>query len=133
MQNKVSRQVTQVGTQLTKFIIIGVGSTAIDFGVMYLLIEGFSTHYLVASTMAFIIATVFNYYFSILWVFKSKYTNKKDEFLVFTGLSVLGLLLTQVLLYISVSIVGLQVFVSKVGVTGVVTIINFILRKRVIE
>ena len=119
--------------QLITFIIIGVGATAIDFGILALLLTTLSSHYLMASGIAFSVATVFNYLASIKWVFKSKYTNKLKEFIIFLTLSIVGLLLTQLFLYISVEIVGLTVLLAKLGVTGIVTVINFILRKKVLE
>lgn len=119
--------------QLITFIIIGVGATAIDFGILALLLTTLSSHYLMASGIAFSIATIFNYLASTKWVFKSKYTNKLKEFIIFLTLSIVGLLLTQLFLYISVELVGLTVLLSKLGVTGIVTIINFILRKKVLE
>lgn len=123
----------EIQKQLITFIIIGVGATAIDFGILALLLTTLSSHYLMASGIAFSAATIFNYLASTKWVFKSKYTNKIKEFIIFLTLSIVGLLLTQLFLYISVEIVGLTVLLAKLGVTGIVTVINFILRKKVLE
>lgn len=121
--------------QLFRFAIVGVLATAIDFVILYLCYHLIGMNYLVGTTLAFIISTVFNYWASMSFVFVSKYeaAQKHQEFLVFLILSIIGLILTNVLMYLAVDLGNIPVMISKILVTVVVMIFNFVSRKIFIE
>ena len=121
--------------QISQFAGVGVLATLIDFLVLYIVYELASQHYLVGSAAGFIISTLFNYSMSMRYVFQSRFERHErwKEMSIFIVLSILGLLLTQGLLYLGVDIWGLSVLPAKVGVTGCVMIFNFISRKLTLE
>lgn len=121
--------------QIFGFIIVGGLSTAIDFIVLYLLHHPLDINYLLATGVAFAVATVFNYWASMAFIFESKFEahQKKQEFSLFLILSLCGLVLTEVLMYIGVDMLGSEVMIGKLFVTAFVMVFNFITRKVFIE
>lgn len=121
--------------QLFRFAIVGGLATAIDFVVLYICYHMLGMNYLVGTTLAFIISTIFNYWASMSFVFVSKYQadQKQKEFTVFLILSLLGLILTNFLMYLAVDLGQLPVMFSKILVTVVVMAFNFISRKIFLE
>lgn len=117
--------------QIIKFGLIGVIATLIDFVILTTLTELFGVHYLISAAFAFLVANVFNYLFSMRYVFQSRFTKEErhKEFLLFVLLSVFGLLFNQVFMWLFVEKVGLYYLVGKVLATGFVMLWNFISRK----
>ena len=117
--------------QLIKFGIIGVMATVIDFAVLTGLTELVGVHYLVSAAIGFLVANVFNYLFSMRYVFKSRFTKEErhKEFLLFVMLSVFGLAFNQLFMWLFVEVVGLYYLIGKVLATIFVMIWNFISRK----
>lgn len=121
--------------QIIRFGIVGVIATAIDWVIFYSLFNLVSMWYILAKTIAFIIATVFNYLLSMKYVFKSKFTadQKGKEFQLFVLLSCIGMLLTLLLLWLSVEILHIDANIANVLVAVVVMSCNFIMRKLWLE
>ena len=120
--------------QLLKFGIVGVICFGIDYGLMILLIELSGLDYLLSSGISFGASVVVNYFLSMRFVFTSKEKNSKvKEFVIFVVLSVMGLLLTVVLMRLSVENWGVHYMQSKIAITGIVMAFNFVTRKVFLE
>lgn len=119
--------------QLFKFGIVGVVATIIDFGVLTLLKEIFGVDVLLASAISFSVSVIANYILSILFVFKSAQSNKLKEFVIFVVLSVGGLLLNQLIMWIGTEFVSVYYLWVKVFATFFVPIYNFVTRKIFLE
>ncbi|APZ49217.1 sugar translocase [Jeotgalibaca sp. PTS2502] len=121
--------------QVLKFGIVGVIATIIDFGILTVLTEVFSVHYLTSAAVGFIISTIFNYLASMRYVFKSRFgpDEKNKELLIFVALSVFGLFLNQLLMWSFVDMLHIFYILAKVLATLVVMGWNFISRKLWIE
>lgn len=117
--------------QLVKFGLIGVAATVIDFAVLTGLTEWFGVYYLLSAAAGFILANIFNYLFSMRYVFESRFSEaeKHKEFLLFVALSVVGLGLNQLFLWLFVEFAGLHYLVGKVLATALVMGWNFFSRK----
>ena len=79
------------------------------------------------------ISFIVNYILSMLFVFKSKESSKLKEFLIFVILSVGGLLLNQLIMWIGTEIMSFYYLWVKVFVTFFVPLYNFVTRKIFIE
>lgn len=125
----------QLIQQVYRFAVVGVIATLIDFVILFILHRLFAMNYLIATAFAFIIATVFNYWASMAYIFTSKYSGKgkSKEFTIFLVLSVLGLGLTQLLMMLFVETFRMDVMVSKIFVTGFVMVFNFVSRKILLD
>lgn len=120
--------------QMAKFGVVGVVCFGIDYGMMILLTELGGLDYLLSSGISFSVSVVVNYLLSMRFVFRSKKdSNKAKEFVVFTALSITGLLLTEVLMWAGVERFRLHYMFTKVVVTGMVMVYNFATRKIFLE
>lgn len=117
--------------QVAKFGIVGVLATVLDFLVLYVLADFIGLHYLTAAALAFVAATLFNYAASMRYVFTSRFgaAEKRQELLLFVTLSVVGLGLNQLLMWLFVDRVGFYYLVAKIAATVFVMAWNFVSRK----
>ena len=120
--------------QMLKFLVVGGSAFFIDYGIMILLTEKFQVYYLLSSGISFSVSVIYNYFLSILWVFDVEKKRKKgQEFAVFIILSVIGLGLNQILMWVLVDFIGLFYMLAKIIATGIVMVYNFATRKRFLE
>ena len=120
--------------QIMKFGFVGVLCFAIDYGLMIFLTEVFGISYLISSGISFSVSVIVNYKLSLKFVFKTdENRNKIIEFIIFVVLSVIGLGINQVLMWICVDKLHIFYMISKIGVTAVVMVYNFITRKLILE
>ena len=119
--------------QLIKFGIVGIIATLIDFGVLMVLKEAFGIGVLAASAVAFCVSVIVNYILSMLFVFKGDKSSKAKEFLIFVVLSIGGLLLNQLIMWIGTEIMTAYYLWVKVFAFVFVPIYNFITRKIFLE
>lgn len=117
--------------QVIKFVFVGGTATLLDMGILYLFNTHLGMYHLYAGTIAFVVATFYNYYMSMKFVFSSKFDKeaRHKEFVAFFVLSLVGLIITLTGLYIFKDLMGIPVMISKVLVGVVVMIFNFISRK----
>lgn len=120
--------------QFMKFGIVGVIAFVIDYGFMVLLTEVFSVPYLISTTVSFIISVVFNYFASMRFVFKRKDDmSRRREFIIFVVLSVIGLVINDVFMWLMVDFLFIDYRISKIVVTFIVAVWNFVTRKIFLE
>ncbi|NTW91750.1 MAG: GtrA family protein [Erysipelotrichaceae bacterium] len=120
--------------QVMKFVIVGGLSFVLDFIIYYVLTNFFSVYYLVAGFFSFTLSLIFNYLMSMKFVFKSKEDLKKThEFAIFATLSVMGLGLNLLSLFILVDLFKMNDLIAKVFVAGIVMVFNFVTRKIFLE
>lgn len=120
--------------QFMKFGIVGVIAFVIDYGFMVLLTEVFGVPYLISTTVSFIISVIFNYFASMRFVFKRKDDmSRRREFIIFVVLSVIGLVINDVFMWLMVDFLFIDYRISKVVVTFIVAVWNFVTRKIFLE
>ena len=117
--------------QIIRFGFVGLIAFLIDYGV-FAILTFIHVHYLIAQLIAFIIALAFNYICSIKWIFNAKKQTIK-EFVIFILLSIGGLIITELLLYIGIDIMNKTELIVKLFATLIAMIYNFITRKIFIE
>lgn len=120
--------------QIIKFGIVGFLAFCVDYGILFLLTDIFYCNYLLSSAVAFSISTVFNYILSMKFVFVSKdNTNKIAEFSAFVLLSLIGVGITVLLMFVFVDFMSLHYLLAKILVTIIVMFYNFVTRKLFLE
>lgn len=125
---------TNLMDQIIRFAVVGGGAFAIDYGIMIFLTEVFGVNYLISSGISFTVSVIFNYVLSVKWVFNvTDERSKTQDFAVFIILSVIGLGINQVIMWLAVDILGIFYMLSKIGATGVVMVYNFVTRKLFLE
>ena len=120
--------------QIIKFCMVGTLCFLIDYGLMILLTEIFHVYYLISCMISFTVSVVVNYLLSMRFVFLSREDmDKRMEFLLFVVLSLIGLGLNQLLMWLLVDKGGLHYMLSKIVVTVIVMVYNFVTRKLLLE
>lgn len=133
--------------QLLKFGVVGGISFVVDFTVYAVLANVIGVHYLFAGVCSFIVSVTVNYLLSMRFVFESKDDIKKTtEFAIFVVLSLIGLGLNSLILYLCVDVmyanvswlnhligVDLMKLAAKIIATAIVMVYNFISRKIFLE
>lgn len=120
--------------QIFRFGIVGGLAFAIDYLILILCRELLHLPILLSSAIAFSISVIFNYILSIAWVFDvNKEKDKKRNFIIFILLSIVGLIITEIIMYIGTNIVHIHYLIVKIVATIIVMIFNFITRKIFLE
>lgn len=116
--------------QFMKFGVVGLIAFVIDYGLMVALTELAGINYLVSATISFTVSVVFNYVASMRYVFTHKEgLSRRREFIIFVVLSVIGLGLNDLLMWIGTTLWDISYLIVKIGATALVTVYNFITRK----
>lgn len=125
---------TSLLQQVVRFGFVGGTAFLIDYGIMILLTEVFGINYLVSSGISFSISVIYNYIMSIRWVFHvDKEKSGTANFMIFLILSIIGLGLNQLIMWLMVDKAAVFYMISKIVATAVVMIYNFITRKIFLE
>lgn len=134
MKNISCSKKNKLFQQIIKFGFVGGTAFVIDAGILFLLTHFLGIYYLISGAISFTVSVVFNYILSIKWVFDAKKNVKKSqELIVFIGLSIVGLGINQLMMWILVDIGHIYYMLSKIIATAVVMVYNFITRKMFIE
>ena len=109
-------QMSKLLGQIAKFGVVGVVCFLIDFGVYSILnrifwnigfAEAFPYYYLISKFVSVAVSMVCNYLLSMKFVFTRKDDmSRKTEFVIFAVLSVIGLVLAEIILYLGMDVLG---------------------------
>lgn len=120
--------------QILRFGVVGGTAFLIDYGLLYALTEFVGINYLISAAISFSVSVIWNYILSIKWVFTPKDdVSKARQFLIFIVLSIVGLLINEVLMWLFVDLLALYYMLAKIIATAVVMVYNFITRKLIID
>ena len=109
-----------------KFSLVGFSGLFVDFGITYLTKEKLNIPKYVANAIGFIMAATSNYFLNRVWTFKSNNPEVMVEFTEFFLISLIGLGLNTLLLWILVSKFKVNFYLAKVFAIILVTIWNFL-------
>lgn len=109
-----------------KYGVVGFTGVIVDFSVTWLLKEVFRANKYIANSIGFTVAATSNYYLNRIWTFASTSDNVAREYSLFLGISLIGLLLNNLLIYILNDKFKFNFYLSKLFAIGVVTVWNFI-------
>lgn len=124
------RRMKRLIEQIMKFGVVGALAFVIDYGLLIALTELFGVPYLVSATISFTASVVFNYLASMRYVFTHKEgMSRRREFVTFVVLSVIGLLINNVCLWFGADVLCIDYRLTKIVVTGIVMVWNFVTRK----
>ena len=131
---KVSEKTENLFVQIFKFVIVGGIATIIDWIVYYVLYNYAHLDPLIANILSFSVSVIYNYIASIKWVFDVKKNKNKVRMLVeFLIFSIIGLVITEILLWLGINKLGMNAMLVKIIATAIVMVFNFITRKLFLE
>jgi putative flippase GtrA len=123
--------IVTAGTQFLKFGIVGLSNTAIFYAIYSLLVY-INLHYLLASSIAFVVGVLNSFYWNSRYVFKNPERKRnilKSLLRIFLAAFFTGFILQNTLLYVLISLVGISKYVAPLFCLIVTVPLNFILNK----
>jgi putative flippase GtrA len=117
------------GAEFARYFVCSALALGADFG-LFSLALWLGLSYPLASVFGFVAGLWTAYQLSVRYAFKARALGHSGaEFVIFAAVGIFGLLLTEALLWVLVSRMGMQPLVAKVLAAGVVFVSNFALRK----
>lgn len=114
---------------ILKYCIVGVVGTGVDVFSLYIFIEYERLPLIAATTIAFLLAVINNFILNKIWTFQSESNNIRKLFIKFLIVSCVGLLLTNVSMYLQVEILEIWYIYAKFITSGIVLVWNFLANK----
>ena len=122
--------------QYVKFAVVGITSLMVDYVFMVFLTENsaFGLDYFQASAFSYTLSVFVNYILSMKYVFHGRDDmGKVKEASIFFVLSLVGLFLNQMMMWVAVEVFGIFYVAAKLLSTLLVTNYNYISRKKFFE
>ena len=113
-----------------KFCVVGFSGMVVDFGFTWLCKEKFKWNKYVSNSIGFVLAATNNYIWNRVWTFQSDNANIPIEYGKFLMISVIGLGLNNLVLYLLHEKLKLNFYFAKLIAIGVVTVWNFVMNYR---
>lgn len=127
MNNKLFKQIFRFG-------IVGGIAFLIDYAILIICKEFIGLSVLLSAAIAFTISVIVNYILSVTWVFDvDKDKSAKKNFVIFIVLSVVGLGITELIMYLGSDVLNINYLIVKIFATAVVMVFNFVTRKLFLE
>jgi putative flippase GtrA len=116
--------------QFFRYVFVGGCSFLVDAGVLWLCVQ-IGMHYLIAACFGFVAGLVCNFILSRALVFRAQTARvgRALEFAAYALIGLIGLGLTEALLYFFTDILHVFYMISKVIASAVVLFWNFLARK----
>lgn len=108
-----------------KFGAVGFTGLFVDFGITWFTKEKLKVPKYVANAIGFTSAATTNYFLNRIWTFESTNPKVMVEYGEFFLISLIGLIVNTIILYLLVSKVKMNFYTSKVFAIGLVTVWNF--------
>jgi putative flippase GtrA len=120
---------TKISMQGLKYIIVGLITMVIDFGVTWLLLPEF--HLIVANSIGFLLANVTNFLLAHRWVFESDVPTQQSAktYASVLVVSLVGLLLSDFIVWLVISRWDAPFLISKIFAAIICLVWNFGARK----
>jgi len=122
--------------QYCKFAAVGITSLIVDYVFMVFLTENtaLGLDYFQACAFSYTLSVFVNYFLSMKYVFQGREDmGKVKEASIFFVLSLIGLFLNQMIMWVAVEMLGIYYIAAKLLSTLLVTNYNFISRKKFFE
>ncbi len=119
--------------QFFRYAFVGGIAAVIDFALLYVFTEWFHFHHMISAIIAFIGGLCTNFLLSKLLVFNKNAVESRVkpvwEFLSYALIGVIGLGITELILFVFTEKIGIHYMISKLIATIVVLIWNYLARK----
>lgn len=119
--------------QLIRYVFVGGLAFIVDYGLLYIFTEYGHFHYLISATISFLAGLIINYIISTRWIFtKSKISNTSIEFMIYSIIGIVGLVLNDFLMYAFTEWIHIHYMISKLITAAIVMGWNFIGRRTIL-
>jgi len=117
-------------SEVFRFVVNGVVSFLVDYGLLYSLTEFAGMHYLWSSALSFIASVMVNYWICVVWVFEGVGKTGKKTKLIFLASSVAGLGINQGLMWLLVDKADIYYMAAKIIATAAVMAWNYVMKRK---
>ena len=114
------------------YLLIGGFSSLIDIGLLYFLTEFFGLWYFYSSIISYLGGVIPNYTLNKYFNFKNKSKKIIPQFTAFLLVSVWGLFITQILIFLFVEFFNLWYIIAKIITIAIVIFWNFYGVKKIV-
>ena len=111
--------------QFIKFCVGGGTGVVVDFGITFLFKEKLKLNKYIANSLGFMAAASTNYLLNRWWTFRSHDPEVAQQYVQFVGISAIGLILNNIIIYLLNDKARLNFYLSKLIAIGLVTLWNF--------
>ena len=119
--------------EFLRYFAASAAGLGLDFSLYVGLTELAGWHYLLSGAIGFCAGAMAVYALSSGWGFRERRVrDSRWELFVFVSIGVLGLLLTELVLYVFTDFFGVDYRLSKIFAAGAVFLINFGLRRHIL-
>jgi putative flippase GtrA len=124
----MTRTVSPESTRFFKYVAVGALAFIVDYATTSMLVD--VVPLIVANSLGFFVANVFNFFVAHGWVFGQAYTSEHlmRSYAAVRGVSAIGLLLNDAVVYVFVVHLGLALLPAKAIATVTVLLWNFLAR-----
>lgn len=111
--------------QFIKFCVVGGTGVVVDFGITFLFKEKLKLNKYITNSLGFMAAASTNYLLNRWWTFRSHDPEVAQQYVQFVGISAIGLILNNIIIYLLNDKARLNFYLSKLIAIGLVTLWNF--------
>lgn len=134
-KHKMNEKLVKLIKQFISYFFVGGMAAIVEWVMFFLFSSIMSIDYLYATVLAFLFSTTANWILGRILTFKqSSYENKRGmELILVFSVSLIGLVFNMLLMYVFVTIIGMDTdllkMLGKILATGIVFVWNFLGRK----
>ena len=120
--------------QFFRYLFVGGIATIVDWGVLFFLTDFVQMYHLVSAVIAFVAGLITNFFLSKMFVFKANEArvNPIMELISYAVIGVIGLGITELIMFLFTDCWNVYYLLSKVIATVVVLIWNYSARKVIV-
>ena len=119
--------------EIIRFCFVGGVSLMLDYAILFALTEFAGMYYLYSSAISFSVTVIFNYWLCVIYVFKGAKKQTPRQAIIFFATGAVGLVLNQFCMWLFVAVVGLHYLIAKLGATVIVTIWNYLTKRKAVR
>jgi len=121
-----------VDSEFSKYIVSGVAAVIVDYTVLLIITEQFGVHYMISNLGSYMAGLLVSYTLNTRWVFRYRKYEKKTaaEFSIFVLIVLVGLLISESMIYLLVEEYDLQYTWAKLMSIAAIFVFNFLAKKR---
>jgi putative flippase GtrA len=120
-------------TEATKYAVVSAIALGADYSVLLALTRLAGWPYLWANAVSFLTGAIIAYVLSVRFVFRThRLHNRQLEISGFVLIGLAGLAVSQLVLFVTVSKLGIDLLVAKAAAAGCSFLTNFVLRRQLL-
>jgi putative flippase GtrA len=125
--------VSKLLTEATKYAVVSAIALGADFGLLLGLTRLAGWPYLWANAVSFLTGAIVAYVLSVRYVFRThRLHNRQLEITAFVLIGLAGLVVSQLVLFVTVSKLGIDLLLAKAAAAGCSFVTNFVLRRQLL-